>query len=99
MPVLKLFKKSSSKNNASETSPAPDVPADDEKGDSPRAVVTMDGPTPEYSDSLKEAWSASHRELPQARGTDKLLNEIGMSIIPSTSPSRDDRRCVPSIPY
>ena len=101
--MSKLFKKSSSKGNVSDTSPAPDVPVDDEKGDSPQTLTTTtDGPAPEYPDSLKEAWTAAHREFPRPQGAEKLLNEIGMSIIHShihTSPSCDDRRCVPSIQY
>lgn len=101
MPTPKLFKKFSSRSNASESSPAPDVPANDEKGDlSQTAAVTTDGPVPEYSDSLKDAWTAAHKELPQAKGAEKFLNKIGMSISRSniyTSPPCGDLPYVPSI--
>ena len=94
MPTPKLFKKFSSKSNTSESSPAPDVPADDEKDDSPETVATTYGPDSEYSDSLTEAWTAAHRELPKAKGAEKLLNKIGVSIIRSSirdPPLREDR--------
>ena len=101
MPTPKLFKKFSSKSNTSESSPAPDVPADEEKVEFPQPVTaTADGPVPEYSDTLKDAWTAAHKELPQAQGTEKFLNKIGMSISRSnihTSPACGDRRCVSSI--
>lgn len=79
----KLFKKISSKSNGlSQSSSAPDVPTNDEHDDvSQTVIVTSDGPVPEYSDDLKEAWAAAHQELPQAQGAEKLLNNIGMSII------------------
>ncbi|KAF9781672.1 hypothetical protein BJ322DRAFT_1161455 [Thelephora terrestris] len=77
MPTLKLFKKSHSKSNASQEHPAPDVPAND-KEDVPRPITTTsDDAVPEYSDSLKEAWAAAHRDLPKAQGAEKLLNTIG----------------------
>jgi hypothetical protein len=78
MPTPKLFKKFSSKNNEpSQSRPAPD-------DDVPKtADVTSDAPVPGYSDSLTEAWAAAHRELTQAQGAEKVLNEIGMSIPPA----------------
>ena len=85
MPVPKMFKSSSSKSNPSETSPTPDVPADGPKKDAPQTVaVTTGGPIPEYSDNLKEAWTATHRELPRAQGVEKFLNKIGTLIIRSS---------------
>ena len=53
-----------------------------EKGDTSQAVpTTPDEATPEYSDGMKEAWAAAHKELPQVQGTEKVLNKIGMSTI------------------
>ena len=78
MPTPKLFKKFSSKNNnLSRSGPAldEDVPQ--------TADVTSDAPVSGYSDSLTEAWAVAHRELPQAHGTEKVLNKIGMSIPPA----------------
>jgi hypothetical protein len=81
MPTPKLFKKFSSKKDASESSPAPDEPANGEKDDVPQTVaVTVDSPVPGYSDSLKEAWTVAHQELPLAQGAEKILNKIGMSL-------------------
>ena len=85
MPTPKVFKSFSSKSNPSETSPTPDVLGKEEKDGSPQTVtVNADGPIPEYSDSLKEAWMAAHREMPQAQGAEKALNKIGMSTIYSS---------------
>jgi hypothetical protein len=99
MPTPKLFGKFSSKSkNPSESSSAPDVPANDDKGDASQTdIVSSDGPIPGYSDSLKEAWTAAHQELPQVQGAEKFLNKIGMSIIPNSHLTRDDHRCVFSI--
>ena len=101
MPTPKLFKKFSSKSSASESSPAPDVPADDKKDDSPYPVAaTVDSPVPEFSESLTEAWTAAHQEQPLAKGAEKFLNKIGMSIIRTSvhdPPPSGDRRRVSSI--
>ena len=97
MPTPKLFKKFSSKSSASESNSALDVPANDEKEDESQTIaVTSDGPVPESSDDLEEAWKAAHQELPQAQGAENFLNKIGMSIIPTRSapPARGDRRYV-----
>jgi len=92
MPAPKLFKKFSSKSSASESSFVPDVPANDEKDDVPQiTTVTADGPVPEYSDDLKEAWTAAHQELPQAQGAERFLNGIGTLTVHSnihSSPTR-----------
>ena len=80
MPTPKLFKNSPSEsNNSSESSSAPDVPANANHGASQNLTATPAGPVPEYSDSLKEAWTVAHPELPQVQGAEKLLNKIGMS--------------------
>ena len=95
MPTPKLFKKLSSKSNSSESGTTPGVPADGEKVDFSRAVsVNADSPVPEYPESLKEAWAAAHKELPQTKGVEKFLNNIGTLVIPSSvhiSPPRSDR--------
>ena len=84
MRVPKLFRIFSSKSSASDNSPAPDVTAKGGKDDIQKTVtVTVDGSTPVYSDNLKEAWAAAHQDLPQAKGAEKFLNKIGMSIIHS----------------
>ena len=84
MSTPKLFKSFSSKSS-SEASPVPDhVQGNGKKDGSPKTVaMTPDGPVPEYSDGLREAWMAAQRELPQAQGAEKVLNKIGMSIIRS----------------
>ena len=93
MPTPKVFKSFSSKSNPSETSPTPDVLGNEEKDGSPQTVtVNADGPIPEYSDSLKGAWIAAHREMPQAQGTEKVLNKIGMLIIYSSIHAPHSRR-------
>ena len=101
MPTPKLFKKFSSRSTESESGPPPDTPADDEKIEFPQPVTAAaDGSVPEYSDSLKDAWAAAHKELPQAKGAEKFLNKIGMSISRSSihiPPPCGDRRCIPSI--
>ena len=68
-------------NNSSENSPSSDVPANARNGVSQDLTAPSDCPIPEYSDSLKETWAVAYKELPQAHGVEKLLNEIGMSII------------------
>ena len=83
MPRPKLFGRFSSKsNNSSESNSVRDAPASDRRGGALQtATVTSDGPVPGYPDSLKEAWTAAHQELPRAQGAEKFLNKIGMSII------------------
>ena len=50
---MPLFKKLSSKDNASENSPAPDVTANDEKDDFPQTVaITVEGPVPEHAPQI-----------------------------------------------
>lgn len=71
----KLFKKFSSKDDASKSNPASKAFADDQEN--VPQTFTSDNPLPTYPDGLKEAWGATHRELPQAQGAEKLLNNIG----------------------
>ena len=76
-----MFKKSSSKNEASSGGLTPDVSASDER-DNPQAfAMTSDNLVPAYSDSLKEAWGTAHQDLPQTQGAEKLLNNLGGLII------------------
>lgn len=103
MPLPKLLKKILSKRKASESSPSPDVPAGDEK-DTPSQTdtATADGPVPEYSDSLTEAWAVAHQELPLAQGGEKFLNKIGTSFKGSrvhTFLPCGNRRCALSIQH
>ena len=77
MPMPKLFRGSSSKGNAPEDASRTDTPANGEEF-VPRTTTAISGPeVAEHSDSLKDAWTAAHRELPQAKGTEKILNKIG----------------------
>ena len=76
MPTPKLFKKFSSKNGASESSPASDTTVNGE-GVQETITATPEDAAPAYSDSLKEAWTAAHREPPKAGGAEKVLNKIG----------------------
>ena len=78
MPGPKLFGESSSGGIASDNSSRAGAPAIDEEF-APRITTVTSGTVsdPEYSDSLRDAWTAVHRELPQAKGTEKFLNKIG----------------------
>ena len=80
---MSIFKKIFPKgNDPSQSRSAPDVPMNDKNNDASQAVTTTsDGPIPEYSDSLKNAWAAAHQDLPQSQGAERFLNNVGMSII------------------
>ena len=83
MPVPKIFKRFTSKSTlkaTGDTSPAPGVSASHEK-DGPSNALVVAAVVPAFSDSLKEAWTAANKELPQAHGVEKLLNRVGTSII------------------
>lgn len=85
MPVPKLFKRFSSKNTLKVTpdsSPptSPDVAAKHEKDALSEALVVT-AVVPTFPDNLTEAWAAANKELPQARGVEKLLNRVGALII------------------
>ena len=69
--------------SVSKTGPASNVPANYEDNSPQTVPMIADGSIPEYTDNQKEAWMAAHREMPQARGAEKVLNKIGMSIIRS----------------
>ena len=74
----KLFGGTSSKGSAPENGSRADKSASDEEFVPQTTIVTSGiAEAPEYSDSLRDAWTAAHRELPQAKGTEKILNKIG----------------------
>ena len=68
------FKGSSSKNDTPKSTSIANLPRNDE-GPTPGDTI------PAYSDSFEEAWATAYKELPQARGAEKILNKIGQSII------------------
>ena len=81
MPTPKLFKKFSSKSNTPESSSTLDA-SPNYKEDAPQATIEPSEDTiPSYSDHLKEAWEAAHKELPRAQGAEKVLNKIGRPIV------------------
>ena len=43
----------------------------------PETPATADQDAPQFSDAMKEAWSAANAELPQAQGVEKFLNSVG----------------------
>ena len=77
MPLPTLFGGSSSKPHASENGSHVDTPANDEEFVPQTTTVTSGVAVPEYSDSVMDAWTATNRVLPQAKGTEKILNKIG----------------------
>ena len=75
MPTPNLFKKFSLKSSTPEN--ATDEPLND-KDDASRSIVeSSENSPPAYSNTLKEAWEAAHKELPHARGAEKVLDKIG----------------------
>ena len=83
MPVPRIFKRFASKSTlrvAQDTGSAPNVPADHEKDVSSRNLVTA-AAIPTFSDNLEEAWAAANKELPKAKGVEKLLNRVGAPIL------------------
>ena len=80
MPSSKL-KKFFPHRDTSEGSSATDVSPARARDTSQAVPTTSDVATPVYSDGMKEAWAAAHKELPQVQGTEKVLSKIGMSTI------------------
>lgn len=83
MPVPRLFKKFASKSTlraSNRAATVPDVTAGHEKDVSSKTLVTATV-VPVFSENLTEAWTVAHKELPEAEGTEKLLNRIGMPTI------------------
>ena len=77
MPIPKLFGGSSSKPNASENGSHTNTPANDKQFVPQTPTATSGVAVSEYSDSVMDAWAATNRVLPQAKGTEKILNKIG----------------------
>jgi hypothetical protein len=82
MSILKLFKKSPSKKDTPDSSPANGIPVNDEEVPRATGQATDNGDSA-YPDYLKEAWTAAHQELPRAHGAEKALNKIGGLVISS----------------
>jgi len=82
MPVPKVFKRFASKSTLKAGGgpvTTPDAPANHE--DAPSTTLVMAAAVPTYPKNLTEAWSAAHKELPQAQGVEKFLNHVGASVI------------------
>ena len=75
-----FFKKFSSKDSP-EDSPDEDPPTIHKKEICSEKDPIADPNVPQYSDAMKEAWSAANAELPQAQGAEKLLNRVGTLIV------------------
>ena len=74
MPTPKFLRKFSSKGTSKgspDPSPEATIPTP------PETPATADQDVPQYSDAMKEAWSAANVELPRAQGVEKLLNSVG----------------------
>jgi len=88
MPTPKFFRKFSSKDSV-EDSPDEgpnDTPTTCTKDIPPGKSAIVDPNVPQYSDAMKEAWSAANVELPQARGVEKFLNRVGMLAVSVSAP-------------
>ena len=77
MPTPSFLRKFSSKGS-SEDSPGASIPTP------PETPAVVDPDVPQYSDAMKEAWSAANAELPQAKGVEKFLNSVGTLIVPGS---------------
>lgn len=76
MPAPKFFKNFSSKDSPKDSPDAnPDTTHTKEIRTGTPTIV--DPNIPQYSDSMKEAWSAANAELPRAHGAEKFLNNVG----------------------
>jgi hypothetical protein len=76
---LAIFELLSSKDSPDDS---PDVISTTRtKGVPPGKAVIADPDIPQYSDAMKEAWSAANAELPRAQGVEKFLNRIGMLVL------------------
>jgi hypothetical protein len=80
MPTPGFFSRFSSKDSSKDSPDAsPDAtPAVPAKEIPPETPTITDPDVPQYSDAIREAWSAANVELPQARGVEKFLNNVGM---------------------
>ena len=75
-----FLKKFSSKDSP-EDSPDEDPPTINKKEIRSKKNLIADPNVPQYSDAMKEAWSAANAELPQAQGAERLLNRVGTLIM------------------
>ena len=82
MSVSKIFKRFASKNtqkpSRDRTTPSSNVSTKHEKDASSKTLPGAVVPT--FPDDLTEAWAAANKQLPQARGVEKILNRVGASI-------------------
>jgi len=88
MPTPKFFRKFSSKDSV-EDSPDEgpnDTPTTRTKDVPPGNSAIADPNVPQYSDAMKEAWSAANVELPQAQGVEKFLNSVGTLVASVSAP-------------
>ena len=69
-----LFKKSSSKGDASESDPPSGALPNNKEKVPQTALTDPSNATPVFSDPMKKAWEASQRKLPQDKG---LLDKAG----------------------
>jgi hypothetical protein len=83
MPTFKSFRKLSSKGASEDPSnKGPDATLTSRTKDILLEKPAITGTDlPEYSDVMKEVWSAAKKELPQAHGAENFLNEVGRSIM------------------
>jgi len=79
MPTPKFSRNLSSKDST-EDSPD-DTPTTRTKDVPPGKSAIADSNVLQYSDAMKEAWSATNAELPQAQGVEKLLSGVGTLIV------------------
>ena len=75
------FLKKFSSKDSSEDSPDEDPPTINKKEIHSEKNLIADPNVPQYSDAMKEAWSAANAKLPQAQGAEKLLNRVGTLIV------------------
>ena len=80
MPTPKFFRKFSSKGLSKVS---PDASPEATLLTPPETPATADQDAPQYSDAMKEAWSAANAELPQAQGMEKFLNSVGTLAVPN----------------
>jgi len=78
MPTPKFFRKFSSKDSSEDS---PDATPTSVKKIPPEIQTVTDPNVPQYSDAMREAWSAANAELPQAQGVEKFLNRVGTLIV------------------
>ena len=85
MPTSKFLRKFSSKESPNDSPDAsPDATPKIRTEEIPPETPAIANPNvPQYSDAMKEAWSAANTELPQARGVEKFLNNVGTLIAPA----------------